>query len=64
MNPDREQVLIDFYNKFDICTETDLLGGYFMHDPLCVFESPTFPIFSQLEDWVFNNLGRLEKLLS
>lgn len=60
----REQVLIDFYNKYDICTETDLFGAYYMHDPLLMFQSPTFPQFSQLENWMFNNIGRLEEILS
>ena len=59
----REELLAEFYIQYDICLATDLFGAYFIHDPLCIIESPCFPEIGDLEDWVIKNLADLERKL-
>lgn len=59
----REELIADFYIRHDICLSTDLFGAYFIHDPLCIIESPCFPDPSDLEEWVVKNLKDLERKL-
>lgn len=63
MNPE-EQVVANFYKEYDIVLDTDLFGHYFIHDPLYIIESPTFPYPSQIEDWIIKNIKDLERRLS
>ncbi len=55
--------LIDFYEKYDLCMETDLFDAYYLTDPVCCYESPSFEKIDELERWVIDDMPKIEALL-
>lgn len=59
-----EDELIEFYKDHDIIIETDLLGDFYAHDPLCIFFSPSFTTVPSVNSWMSLNLASLRKKLT
>lgn len=61
---DEECIIQKLYKDFDLCIDTDLLGDYFMHDPLYVIMSPTFPKIDWVNEWLLRNHDYVGAMLS